>query len=192
MRWVRQTCVLAWLGVLGFSSPFLGTCLLTFPASGPCPRRATHVCHHVPAPHTVHTHMRWGRVCTEGLAGEGVQAGHPAGSLTHSSSHLCSPRNPVTSPLCVSRAAQQVSEASSSPAKATSFPGTRDRVTEGSLAPSAGRAEPGSRRWLLPAAPSGRHKAARGGWTVWPRRAGWGLQTSQSGDQRRSRQWGHA
>ena len=115
----------------------------------------------------------------------------------HSSSHLCSPRSPVTSPLCVSRAARQVSEASSSLAKAScSFPGTLDRVTEGSLAPSAGRAEPcpepGSRCGLLPAAPSGRQKAVRGGWTVWTRRTGWGLQTSHSGDQRRSRQWGHA
>lgn len=116
MRWVRRICVHAWLGFLGFSSSFLGTCLLTFLMTA-C--RATHMCQHMPASHTMHTHVRWGRVCTEGLAGEGVQAATPAGSLTHSSSHLCSPRNPVTSPLCVSRVARQVSEASSSPARAT-------------------------------------------------------------------------
>lgn len=118
MRWVRQVRGHAWLGFLGFSASFLGTCLLTFLMRA-C--RATHVCQHMPAPHPMHTHMRWGRVCTEGLAGKGSRQSHQQGLLTHSSSHLCSPRNPVTSPLCVSRAARQVSEASSSSARATCF-----------------------------------------------------------------------
>ena len=76
MRWVRRICVHAWLGFLGFSSSFLGTCLLTFLMTA-C--RATHMCQHMPASHTTHTHLRWGRVCTEGLAGVTCRphSGHP-------------------------------------------------------------------------------------------------------------------
>lgn len=54
--------------------------------------------------HTVHRGAGWWR--GPGLLVPGWP--HPV-SLTHISSHLCSPQIPVTSPLCVLQAAQQVS-----------------------------------------------------------------------------------
>jgi len=101
------------------------------------------------------------------------------GPLTHTSSQLCSPRSPATSPLCVSQAAQQVSRGAQITSQGhlqASLAALVQRM-QGALVPCAARAEPcpvpGSRRWAPPAAPSAQQEAAQvagRGWTVWPGR----------------------
>lgn len=65
----------------------------------------THMCRH--RQHTqggVHRGAGWWRDPRVSVPGWPHQV-----SLIHPSSHLCSPQSPVTSPLCVSQVAQQVS-----------------------------------------------------------------------------------
>lgn len=104
--------------------------------------------------HTQHRGAGWWR--GPGLLVPGWP--HPV-SLTHVSSHLCSPQIPVTCPLCVSQAAQQVSRSTQVASQGHLHP---------SLAALSGDCSslwcplewaepcsvPGSRCWVPPATPS--------------------------------------
>lgn len=148
--------------------------------------------------HTVHRGAGWWR--GPGLLVPGWP--HPV-SLTHISSHLCSPQVPVTSPLCVSQVAQQVSRSTQVTSQGHRHP---------SLAALSGDcrslwcprewaepcAMPGSRCWVPPATPSAfSHTGpAQGstGWLdadgqVWTGRSRVGLATSRSWSQRRLCCW---
>ena len=163
MRLVGQIDVHVRLGFLGFSFSFLGTCLLTFPMTA---FRAMHTCRHMPAP-SRSAHMG---VCTEGLAGEGPRLGTLGLFNTLLFSPLQPPKPSDLSIVCfTSGTTGKQRLLAHQPGPPAPFPGSFGRVTETSPAPSVGWAEPcpvpGSRLWVLPAAPSGQREAAWGGWT---------------------------